>query len=78
MLANGRAVAQDQTEGYDELLSDAQTGKLLGAVLAGASATELIHTVSVALAAQMTVEQFKEVIFAHPTFAESLGEAAAK
>ena len=78
LLANGRAVAQDQTEGYDELLSDAQNGKLLGAVLAGASATELIHTVSVALAAQMTVEQFKEVIFAHPTFAESLGEAAAK
>lgn len=78
LLANGRAVAQDQTEGYYELLSDAQTGRLLGAVLAGAQATELIHTLSVALAAQMTVEQLKEVIFAHPTFAESLGEAAAK
>ena len=46
--------------------------------MAGAQATELIHTLSVALAAQMTVEQLKEVIFAHPTFAESLGEAAAK
>ena len=78
LLANGRAVAQEQTEGYYELFGDAQTGLLLGAVLAGAYATELIHAVSVALAAQMTVEQFREVIFAHPTFAESLGEAAAK
>ncbi|WP_428056249.1 dihydrolipoyl dehydrogenase [Candidatus Avelusimicrobium alvi] len=75
LLANGRAVAQDQTEGYYELLSDAQTGRLVGAVFAGANATELIHVVSVALAAQMTAEQLKEVIFAHPTFAESIGEA---
>ena len=78
LLANGRAVAQEQTDGYYELLSDAQTGKLLGAVLVGANATELVHTVSVALAAQMTVQDFKEIIFAHPTFAESLGEACAK
>lgn len=75
LLANGRAVAQDQTEGYYELLSDAQTGRLVGAVFAGANAAELIHVVSVALAAQMTAEQLKEVIFAHPTFAESIGEA---
>lgn len=78
LLANGRAVAQDQTEGYYELLSDAQTGKLLGAVLVGANATELVHIVSVALAAQMTAVQLKEVIFAHPTFAESIGEALAR
>ncbi len=78
LLANGRAVAQEQTEGYYELISHAQTGRLLGAVLAGAQATELVHTAAVALAAGMTVEQWKEIIFAHPTFAESLGEAAAR
>ena len=75
LLANGRAVAQDQTEGYYELTSNAQTGELLGGVFAGAHAAELIHAVSVALAAKMTVAQLKEVIFAHPTFAESIGEA---
>ena len=75
LLANGRAVAQDQTEGYYELISNAQTGELLGGVFAGAHAAELIHAVSVALAATMTVEQLKEVIFAQHTFAESIGEA---
>ena len=74
-LANGRATAQNQTEGYIEWLSDAQSGKLLGASLVGAQATELVHVAAVALAAGMTCEQVKEVIFAHPTFAESLREA---
>ena len=78
LLANGRAVAQDQTTGYYELFSHAQTGHLLGAVLVGAQAAELIHTISIALAAKQTVEQLKEVIFAHPTLAESIHEAIQK
>ena len=56
-------------------MSDAQTNKLLGGVLVGARATELVHVLGVALSVGMTVAQLKEVIFAHPTFAESLGEA---
>lgn len=75
MLANGRAVAQEQTEGYAELLTD-PAGKILGATLVGANATELIHIVSVALQAGFTLTQLREVIFAHPTLAESIAEAA--
>ncbi len=77
-LANGRAVAQGQTDGYVEWLSDAQTGKLLGACSVGAHASELIHMAAIALEAQLTVEQLKRVIFAHPTFAETWAEALAK
>lgn len=78
MLANGRAVAQDQTDGYIELLSDAANGKLIGASLVCANAAELVHIISVALQANMTVAQLQEVIFAHPTLAESIAEAARK
>lgn len=78
LLASGRAQAQDETEGYFELLSNRQTGQLLGANFCGANATELIHVVSVMLAAQMTVETAKEIIFAHPTLAESIGDALHK
>ena len=78
LLANGRAVAQDQTEGYVELFSDAQTGQLLGASLVCAGAAELVHIISVALQANMTVAQLQEVIFAHPTLAESIAEAVRK
>ena len=74
-LANGRAVAQGQTEGYVVWRSEAGSGKLLGASLVGANASELVHVAAVALAGQMTVSQMREVVFAHPTFAESLAEA---
>ena len=74
MLANGRAVAQDQTDGYVELLTD-ETDKLIGATLVCANAAELIHIVGVALQANMTVAQLREVIFAHPTLAEAIFEA---
>ena len=77
-LANGRAVAQGQTEGYVEWLSDAQSGKLLGVCLVGAQASELVHVAAVALEAGFTVTQFQQVIFAHPTLAESVWEAAFK
>lgn len=77
-LANGRAVAQGQTEGYVEWLSDAKTNKLLGAVSVGAHASELIHIAAVALEAQFTLSQLKEVVFAHPTFAETWSEALDK
>ena len=76
-LANGRAVAQGQTEGYVQWISDAQTTQLLGATIVGANAAELIHIPALALASGMTVSQVKEVVFAHPTLAETLAEALA-
>lgn len=78
LLANGRAVAQEQTEGFFEIVEDASSGLILGGTLVGACASELVHILSVALAAKMTVSQLKEVIFAHPTFAESIGEALSR
>ena len=44
----------------------------------GAHATELIHVAAVALEAHLTTEQLRQVVFAHPTFAESLTEALAR
>ena len=77
-LANGRAVAQAQTDGYVEWLSDAASGKIIGACSVGAQATELIHIAAVAISAGLTLTQLREVVFAHPTFAETWGEAVHK
>lgn len=78
LLANGRAVAQAQTPGFFEIFTHADTGEVLGGILVGAQATELVHVLSVALGATMTLSQLKEVIFAHPTLAESMGEAISR
>ncbi|HOX22049.1 MAG TPA: NAD(P)/FAD-dependent oxidoreductase [Elusimicrobiales bacterium] len=78
LLGSGRALAQGETEGVFQLVSDTATGKLLGAQLSGIYATELLHVLAVALNSFMTVEQLKKVVFAHPTVAESLHEALSK
>lgn len=75
-LANGRAVAQEQTEGYVELLINETNDKLLGGTIVGANAAELIHIIGIAVRAGFTRKQLQEVIFAHPTFAEAIAEAA--
>lgn len=75
MLANGRALTQEASDGFFEIYSDEPTGLLLGACFVGINASELIHIISVALTAKMTTEQLREVIFAHPTVAEAIGEA---
>lgn len=77
-LANGRAVAQDQTEGYAQWVSEVSSGRLLGAMAVGAQAAELIHVAAVALGAKMTVAELQEVIFAHPTFSEIWMESLLK
>ena len=78
LLANGRAQTMDETEGYVELISHAENGKLLGANIAGAHASELISTITVALEAGLTVAQLQQVVFPHPTLSETIGEALHK
>ena len=78
LLANGRAQTMDETDGFMEIISDAASGKLLGASLAAPHASEMISILTVALQAGMTVEQLKQVVFPHPTLSEAIGEALAK
>ena len=78
MLANGRALTQDQADGYVEIISNSADGKILGAALACPNASDIIATISVALQAQMTIDQLKQVVFPHPTICEAIAEALAK
>lgn len=77
-LANGRAVAQGDTEGFLEIFTDEKSGKILGAHIIGATASEIIHIVAVAIHANMTKDELKDMVFAHPTFSELIYEALAK
>lgn len=78
MLASGRALTQDETEGFVQIIEDAKTGKILGAQMCGASTSEMIHIILVAMYAGMTVQQLKAVVFAHPSMSETIKEALNK
>ena len=75
--ASSKALAAGEPEGFVQIVSDG-AGRLRGAQIIGAHATDLIHIFSVALKAEMTVEELGEVMFAHPTLSELIRDAARK
>jgi dihydrolipoamide dehydrogenase len=73
---NGKALTQDQTEGFVKLIKDKKTNKIIGAALIGADASTLISALTIAIEKGVTDEELREIIFAHPTTGEVIHEAA--
>lgn len=73
---NGRAISAGETAGFVKLITDRKYGEVLGAVIVGAQATEMIHTVLATMQSEGTVQDLSEQIFAHPTLSEVIGETA--
>ena len=78
LLANGRALAQGDGEGFAQLVEDAKTGKLLGAQIVSPNAGDIIHITLLAIKAGLTVKDLENTVFAHPTTSETIKEAAQK
>jgi dihydrolipoyl dehydrogenase len=74
--ANGRARTAGETDGLVKIIRGKKYGEILGAHIAGAHATELIHELVVARANEYTVEEIELAIHAHPTLSEAVAEAA--
>ncbi len=74
--ASGKARAAGETEGFVKLVFGSRYGELLGGVIVGAEATELIGELSLALKLEATYEELLYSMHAHPTFSEAIMEAA--
>ncbi|MDK2122932.1 dihydrolipoyl dehydrogenase [Parachitinimonas caeni] len=72
---NGKALATDAGDGLCKTVFDARTGELLGAHLVGEGATELIHSMVVAMNLETTESELMSTIFPHPTLSEMLHES---
>jgi dihydrolipoamide dehydrogenase len=75
-LANGRAKANQTTDGFVKILADAKTDKVLGCHIIGPQAGELIHEVAVLMEFGGSAEDLARTCHAHPTLAEAVKEAA--
>jgi dihydrolipoamide dehydrogenase len=73
---SGRALAAGETEGFVKLVFDAKYGELLGAHLIGTQATEMISELVMAKKLEATEEEIYHAMHPHPTFSESIMEAA--
>ncbi len=75
-MANSRAKAIDDAEGFVKILADKKTDKVLGAHLIGPHAGELIAEIGVAMEFGASSEDIARTCHAHPTFSEAVKEAA--
>jgi len=73
--ALGKAMVIGETAGFVKVIADKKTEKVLGASMVGTQVTELIHEMTLAVHAGVTVDTVASMIHAHPTLSESLHEA---
>ncbi|MDH4183855.1 MAG: dihydrolipoyl dehydrogenase [Nitrospinota bacterium] len=71
-----RAHASGEIAGFIKIIADGATDKVLGVHMIGPRATDMIHIAAVAMKAGMTSRNLGDMLFAHPTLAEAVGEAA--
>ncbi|MCR2820868.1 dihydrolipoyl dehydrogenase [Lederbergia panacisoli] len=74
--ANGRALALNNTDGFVKLVTRKEDGLVIGAQIAGPSASDMISELGLAIEAGMTAEDIAMTIHAHPTLGEITMEAA--
>ncbi|HKQ94722.1 MAG TPA: dihydrolipoyl dehydrogenase [Aestuariivirgaceae bacterium] len=75
-MANGRAKANQTTDGAVKILADQATDRVLGVHIIGPMAGELIHECAVLMEFGGSSEDLARTCHAHPTFSEAVKEAA--
>jgi dihydrolipoamide dehydrogenase len=74
--ANGRARAQNNTDGFVKILADATTDRVLGVHMIGPSVGELVGEMALAIEFGASSEDIARTCHAHPTLTEAVREAA--
>jgi dihydrolipoamide dehydrogenase len=74
--ANGRARAQNNTDGFVKILADKATDRVLGVHMIGPSVGELTGEMALAIEFGASSEDIARTCHAHPTLTEAVREAA--
>ncbi len=73
---SAKAFINNDIRGFVKIVSDPNTGVVLGGSIVGRHAAELISVIALAVTAHLTVTDLVESLFVHPALAETVGEAA--
>ena len=76
LSGNPRAKMQGVHDGFVKLFCRPGTGIVVGGVVVGPRASELIHPVSMAVAASLTADQVAQAYTVYPSMSGSIAEAA--
>jgi dihydrolipoamide dehydrogenase len=76
MIANGKALALGERDGFVKLIVDAKYGEIIGAHMVGPDVTELLAEVSLTQMLEGTTRELGWLTHAHPSLSEAIKEAA--
>lgn len=74
--ANGKVLTVGERNGFIKIISEKESGKIIGGSIIGIHATDLLAELTLAVNNNLTAEELIETIHAHPTTAEVIHEAA--
>jgi pyruvate/2-oxoglutarate dehydrogenase complex dihydrolipoamide dehydrogenase (E3) component len=74
--SSAKALIHNDPHGFVKLISDPNTGVVLGGTVVGRHAAELVSVVALAVTAHLRVSDLLDSLLVHPSLAESLSEAA--
>lgn len=75
-MANSRAKANHETDGFVKILAHAETDEILGAHMIGVGVGEMIAEVALAMEFKAASEDIARTCHAHPTCSEAVRQAA--
>ena len=67
-----RAIETGETKGFIKAIVDNKTNKILGVAVISTNGGELMSLFQIAILGNLTYDQLRDTMFAHPTFAESI------
>ena len=76
LASNARAKMQGVHHGFVKLFARRGMGVVIGGVVVGPRASELIHSISLAVSASLTVDQVADAFTVYPSVSGSVAEAA--
>ena len=76
LASNARAKMQGVHDGFVKIFARRGMGIVVGGVVVGPKASELIHVISLAVSASLTVDQVADAFTIYPSLSGSVAEAA--
>ncbi|MCK4443839.1 MAG: dihydrolipoyl dehydrogenase [Thermoplasmata archaeon] len=76
LVKSGRARTSGETEGFARIVSNVETGGILGAQIVAPRATDMVQLLLLAKERDIPISDIARIIYPHPTFIEVIREAA--
>jgi len=74
--SSGKAYITGETTRFVKIVTDKETGEILGAQIIGSRASELVHEIAVAMKGELVIDDLANTVHSHPTLSEAVMEAA--